>query len=228
MALALFQEAESRQVERKSLHPLLYSMAGFRYCDLLLGPAEREAATSSTSHRTPIGVQRCIEVERRVEGTLEWAIQSLGLLAVALDRLTLSRARIYRAILEEEIDKVSELIRRELDQAVRGLRDAGQVQYIPLGLLTRAWMCCIEKRFEEARADLEEAREIADRGSMKLHLADIALSRARLFRDVDAFAEAKRLVAECGYGRRLPEITDLEEIFTSGRLLPWHADFLST
>ena len=62
-----------------------------------------------------------------------------------------------------------------------------------------------------ARADLDEAQEIAERGSMRLFLADVALYRARFFGDCDALATTRRLVDECGYGRRRAELGILEE-----------------
>ena len=42
-AEARFREAEQMQAERQPAHPLLYGVAGFRYCDLLLSEAERAA-----------------------------------------------------------------------------------------------------------------------------------------------------------------------------------------
>ena len=42
-ALERFQEAEAMQAERQSQYPLLYSLPGFQYCDLLLADAERVA-----------------------------------------------------------------------------------------------------------------------------------------------------------------------------------------
>src|SRR6185295_14837963 len=42
-ALALFREAEGIQAEWQPGYPRLYSLAGFRYCDLLLAEAERAA-----------------------------------------------------------------------------------------------------------------------------------------------------------------------------------------
>lgn len=77
-------------------------------------------------------------------------------------------------------------------------------------MLTRSWLRFATGDAEGARADLDEAGEIAERGEMRLHLADVALYRARFFHDREALAEARRLVQECGYGRRLPEIEDLE------------------
>ena len=46
---------------------------------------------------------------------------------------------------------------------------------------------------------------------MKLHMADIHLHRARLFRDKAALAEARKLIEHCGYWRRKEELEDAEE-----------------
>ena len=42
-AEARFREAEQMQAERQPAYPLLYSLRGFRYCDLLSAEAERAA-----------------------------------------------------------------------------------------------------------------------------------------------------------------------------------------
>ena len=52
-ALALFREAEAMQAKQQPEYPLLYSVQGFRYCDLLLGDVERMAWATS------LGVQSC-------------------------------------------------------------------------------------------------------------------------------------------------------------------------
>ena len=65
-----------------------------------------------------------------------------------------------------------------------GLRRAGDTTGLPLGLLTRAWLRSLEGTRtgpESAQGDLDEAWEIAERGPMKLFMADIHLHRARLF-----------------------------------------------
>mgnify|MGYP001566374143 FL=1 len=51
-----------------------------------------------------------------------------------------------------------------------------------------------------ARADLSEAWEIAERVPMRLHLADIHLHRARLFRDKEELKRARALIEQCGSG----------------------------
>jgi len=43
------------------------------------------------------------------------------------------------------------------------------------GLLTRAWLRFLEGDADGARADLDEAWDIAERGPMRLHMADIHL-----------------------------------------------------
>jgi len=58
---------------------------------------------------------------------------------------------------------------------------------------------------------MPEAWEIAERGSMKLHMADVHLHRARLFRDKAELAEARALIEECGYWRRKEELEDAEK-----------------
>jgi tetratricopeptide (TPR) repeat protein len=98
----------------------------------------------------------------------------------------------------------------ELEQAIDGLRRAGQIDELPKALLTRAWLRSALGDLDAARTDLDEAQEIAERGPMPLYLADINLYRARLFHDRDALAEARRLVEKHGYGRRREELEDLE------------------
>jgi hypothetical protein len=61
-----------------------------------------------------------------------------------------------------------------------------------------------------ARADLDEAWEIAVRGPMPLFQADVQLYRARLFKDKEALVDARRLIEKHGYGRRLEELADVE------------------
>jgi hypothetical protein len=54
-ALECFREAEGMQAERQPHFPLLYSLQGFQYCDLLLSDAERAAWQRAAGYR-PAGV----------------------------------------------------------------------------------------------------------------------------------------------------------------------------
>jgi hypothetical protein len=214
-ALELFREAEAMEAERFPDTPLLDSLWGFRYCDLLLAEAEREAwrVFQGSTGVPPMAArarEACAAVAERAAQTLDWwenRYTHASLLTLALDHLTLARAALYRAILEAASP---ESARRELRAAMDGLRAAGQQDYLPRGFLTRAWLRQRDGDEPGALADLDEAKEIAERGGMKLHLADMYLHRARLFRDREALAEARRLIEACGYGRRREELEDAE------------------
>jgi tetratricopeptide (TPR) repeat protein len=207
----LFREAEAMQEERQPQFPLLYSLRGYRYCDLLLG----QGKTS--------------EVLRRAEQTLEWAIQYLqsggGLLDIALGHLSLGRAHLLQAQ-REGTEAPSATLRTSLIQAathlnraVDGLRQAGQQQELPRGLLARAALHRAQAQFARAQRDLEEALTIATRGGMRLHEADCHLESARLHlargeqeQARESLSEARAMVEEMGYHRRDGEVAAVEEL----------------
>jgi tetratricopeptide (TPR) repeat protein len=210
-ALALFREAERMQADQQPRYPLLYSLRGFLLCDLLLAEVERSAWRGGRAGAEGPALETIREIEERAAQTLGDAEGSSDtpLLDLALDRLTLGRAALCRAILED-----SDLApaRAKIEHALISLRRAGQLQYLSRGLLPRAWLFCLEGNPTGACADLDEAQEIAERGPMPLLLADIALYRGRLFDDRNALAEARRLIEKHGYGRRLGELMDTEAV----------------
>ena len=215
-ALAHFREAEAVQAEMQHQPPLLYSLPGFRYCDLLLVPAERTAWQRQLAEEAGSGelLDACHAVERRAGQAIVIAEENNWLLDIALDHLTLSRAALLRAVLDPSalgnaqatIDQAT----KELATAVDGLRAAGTQHWVPAALLTRAWLYALTHNKPAARADLDEAWQIASRGGMRLFMADIHLHRARLFRDKEALKKARALIKECGYWRRKEELEDTE------------------
>jgi len=76
----LFKHAEALQQEGQHEYPQLYSVQGFQYCYWLLTAGQWE------------------EVQQRAEYSLELAKQYFGLLAIALDQLSLGRASLQKAI----------------------------------------------------------------------------------------------------------------------------------
>lgn len=94
----------------------------------------------------------------------------------------------------------------------------------------RTKRCFLDGDAHAAQADLDEAWDIAERGPMRLHLADIHLHRARLFfrekvypwregrnlngefvtnrTAADDLAAAEKLINDCGYHRRDEELAD--------------------
>ncbi len=224
-AEALFREAEKMQAQNQPQYPLLYSVQGFRYCELLLmeaargawhmllGGSRREAADADSRSAAATSVASCRAVAARGAKMFEWRVPSDALLSIALDHLTLGRAKLYRLILESADDQVGlTSAATEVIAAVDGLRRAGQSDELPRGLFTRAWCSCAiatRQRLlnQEAQAvageastmnDLDEAWEIAERGPMPLFLADIHLYRARLFHAVTPYPWATDLSAVAG------------------------------
>ncbi|MGE5342393.1 MAG: SEFIR domain-containing protein [Candidatus Omnitrophota bacterium] len=193
-AESLFRDAEAMQKERQPEYPFLYSVQGFRFCDLLLGQGQISA------------------IIERAEFALTVAKENNWLLDISLDQLTLGRAWMARALEMQDAEDVAKAD-RYLNQAVDGLRKAGTQDHLPRGLLARAAFYRTQKKFSNAWDDLNEAHEIAELGSMKLHLADYHLEAGRLCFDegkndeaAGHFATAKEMIDQMGYHRRDGEI----------------------
>ena len=195
-AAAQLEEAERMQKAWQPAYPLLYSLQGFRYCDLLLDQG------------------RDAEVRERAAQTLEWAKRHLGLLDVALDHLSLGRAHLlafHRGAAADLAEAAS-----HLTASVDGLRRAGGQEFIPLGLLARAALRTHTRDFALARHDLDEALALAQRCGFRLHEADAHLGLARLSlaegapaQALASLALARKIVDATGYHRRDAELADL-------------------
>ena len=220
----LFEDAETRQAARQPEYPRLYSLQGFQYCDLLQAEAERAAwqrwlrGEAGLGETLAAAVADCDAVGERASQTQEWAIRNrLSLLTIALDHLTLARAALYKADFAVPIPAPA---CQHITAAVDGLRKANAMHYLPRGYLTRAWLRCLSDDEAGVRADLEDAWDIAERGPMPLFQADVQLTRARLFRDRVALAEARRLIEKHGYHRRDGELADAEAAAVGWDLTP--------
>ena len=196
-AEAAFRQAEEMQKKAQPEFPLLYSLRGFQFCDLLLGQG---------NHR---------EVQERAGKTLEWAKAQKVLLDIALDHLSLGRAHLLQAQSEGTGDYSQAT--KYLERAVEGLRQAGTQDQVPLGLLARAELRRVTGDMDKAQRDMDEAFSIATRGGMRLYEADCHLGYARLClasRDKDKarqhLAQAKKMVEEMGYHRRDKEVEEVE------------------
>jgi len=224
-----FSEAEAIIAKSLPGQLFLFSVSGFRYCDLLLTAPERAAwqtmqKSEPRSQRSTL-IEGCHTVSQRAAQTLKLAEQySYDILSIALDHLTLGRAALCVEILEDSDLRRSISDIEHIDTSVDGLRRSGSVNDLPRGLLTRAWMRFLTGARtgpESAQRDLDEAWEIAERGPMPLHMADIHLHRARLFfREANYpwespqkdLAEARRLIEKHSYLRRMEELEDAERV----------------
>lgn len=234
---ALFAEAERMQADCQPEFPLLYSLRGFRYADLLLAPAERAAwqrVIAECGARIADGddlsndIAACAEVERRAAKLFEWRMPNDTLLDIALDHLTQTRAALYRALLMSDSSFI--LPPTAFSVALAKLRAANSLNHLPQALLTAAFYHgTLGGDPAEAARLLDEAQQIAERGPMPLYLADVHLHRARLagrmneaerkrnWPGVDPRAElakARALIEQHGYGRRREELADAEAALT--------------
>ena len=196
-AAAQFEEAERMQKERQPAYPLLYSLRGFRYCDLLLDQG------------------RDAEVRERAAQMLVPVPSWYSLLDIALDHLSLGRAHLL-AVQRGAAANLAEAA-SHLAASVDGLRRSGQQDDLPLGLLARAALRTHTRDFPDARHDLDEALALATRCGFRLHEADAHLGLARLALAEDAaaaaldhLAAAGTLIRETGYHRRDEELAELE------------------
>lgn len=231
----LFVRAERLQSERQPEYPLLYSLQGYEYCDLLLGGSD--FAT----------------VRDRASKILEWEVPSDSLLSRSLVRLTFGRAHFGLSVIGARTgaSEAARAARAWLDEAIDGLRASEQSDHLPRGLLARAAFHRCIGDMAGATRDLDEVEEIAEPGPMRLFLCDLALERARLaFERIEAFAplngmvedsppkpevpsEAERkslrdeaskqigiaakLIEECGYHRRDAELAELQSVLKGER-----------
>ncbi|MEM8951821.1 MAG: toll/interleukin-1 receptor domain-containing protein [Pseudomonadota bacterium] len=188
----LFEEAEAIQAEFQPSYPRLYSLAGYRYCDLLLTIGRAEAAW-----------ERALQF-------FDWRVPGDSLLDIALDRLSLGRVKMTLGDQDEA--------HLQLDQSVDGLRESGAIHHIPRGLLARAIFFRQVENYAKSRRDLDEVMRIATRSGMRLFACDCHLEYARLAVaecNPDAarvhLESAEALVDNCGYHRRDPDIAELKE-----------------
>ena len=231
----LFADAERRQQKLQPEYPLLYSLQGYRYCDLLLSKGAPASARD------------------RAARTLAWVSSQKSLPSIALDTLTLGRANLALTV-ENFRGRLSVATARDgprlvgisFDQAVDGLRVSGENALLPRGLLTRAAFRRSVGDWGGAARDLDEVEEIAEPGPMRLFQCDAALERVRLaFARLEAFAPlngliddspskpalpdaaeaarlgeeatanlavARELIAKCGYHRRDEELAELDDV----------------
>ena len=207
-ARQFFEQAEILQSSIQPEFKLLRSVRGFRFCSLILAPAER--AAWQTSHS---GNQKALaslsEAEHRADLSLKWAIcKNQGLLTIAADHLTLAQICLYRSIISP--DPSLEYSNPHIQPALSGLRNAGTIHHLPKALLTAALHHHVCGEPVLAHRHLDEAHQIAERGPMPLYLADVHLHRARLFRDNDELTKARTLIKKHGYWRRKEELEDAE------------------
>lgn len=196
-ATALFEEAERMGKGLHQANSTLDGLEGYLYCDLLLDEG------------------RYAEVIIRASNSLISRDAQGSLLDIALSHLSLGLAEILAVQRGAATGLASATT--QLQQAVNGLRRAGQQDYLPLGLLARAALCVQTRDFPSAYADLAEALSIASRGDFRLHQADAHVGYARLYladksptAAREHIASARAIIDATGYHRRDGVLAELD------------------
>jgi tetratricopeptide (TPR) repeat protein len=232
-ALNEFQRSE-KDYAAVSPFGLLYSVQGFCYCDCLLDEAESAAwrflletqqhLRVEPAEKQPMRtlLETCAEVERRIRKTLNEAARGGQPLDIALDCLTAGRTALIYCILQHfATSPLENKIGSFAAHALDAFRASGQQDELPRGLLLHSWWSFLTGKTTRSLTDLDEAWDIAERGPMRLHMADIHLYRARLFfrekpypwkSPQDDLAAAEKLINECGYHRRDEELADAKRV----------------
>ncbi|RPJ57842.1 MAG: TIR domain-containing protein [Acidobacteria bacterium] len=231
-SLSVYKDAIPIQEARQPERPLLHGRLGFRYWQLTLWE-QALVAYRCALEATPDGsatrlcthnfITFCKMLEDQVRETLPWLKGRPGSITsadLALTHLTVAESSLYRALMcssEAARSQTLPAAHHELETAIEGLYLSGETIYLPQALADRAWVRFWNRDLGGARTDLDEAWDIAERGPMRLHMADIRLHRARLFfraksypwkSPQDDLAAAEKLINECGYHRRDEELAD--------------------
>lgn len=214
-AQALFLEAETLQKKRTPGYPYLYSLQGFQFCDVLLSQGKHREALQRA--------QTTIEYRKQgwytlLDIALDYLTIGKAMLLAALENGTgdpstepvLSEAEVLRdrssvlSGVEAHSARTSAPLSAQfaeaeqyLNRAVDGLRAAGAQEFIIRGLLARAALFRHRQEFPNAWADLDEAREIAEYGEMRLFLVDYHLEACRAISgQVTAISDQRSAVSE--------------------------------
>ncbi|WP_338844754.1 metallophosphoesterase [Massilia sp. W12] len=205
-AVRLMQEAERLQVEMQPAYPLLYSLQGFQYCEILLAQQSSAAEVAKCAHQS-----------------LAWAQENGYLLDQGLDQHTLAKCQLLLARAAQPDAAASLQAALTHSQAALCLiRQGDSSGYIIPALLTHARIQCALQDHPAALAALNEAYAIARRCGMLLYETDTLLARLELFGKAQPYPwpesspaqdhqRAGELIEECGYGLRKAEWQNLAQ-----------------
>jgi tetratricopeptide (TPR) repeat protein len=234
VADGLLKEAEhiEKSINRDAC--FLTSFPGWCFCERLMEQAKDDFKLKQVELTEPL-VSRINNLQERASFVRRIGESQNRLLDVAQAELILGQLLVLKHLLNESVSKCEAL--SVLKGAVCKLRRSGQLHHVAYGLVRRAEMNGLLTQYDAAQADLDEAWEIAERGPMRLHMADILLTRCRLFgmpgaeaekgdggrkypwdKNLDGsfrgpkddLAEARKLIERCGYWRRKEELEDAE------------------
>jgi tetratricopeptide (TPR) repeat protein len=201
-AKATFQEAEGLQRHADPERPMLHSVLGYMYGELLLDHLEGQVGgLTAVQFRQAWG-----ELRRRIRRALTLAEQDalprdIGLLHVSMGRLYILAwerqvaeespggptprhgARLPPQPMGREHARSLTALERALRHATTAaecLRGSNHLIYLPRALLTRAAVYRLQGHFDLAQSDVEEVMDIAQSSAMDFYQADAHLEQVAL------------------------------------------------
>jgi tetratricopeptide (TPR) repeat protein len=150
-----------------------------------------------------------------LRSTTQTTKETLGLLDYALYRYSQGRAILVQS---KDSDGYFDA-KDHLDEAIENLKKVMRRDDLGFAYLVRSQLHRLLGNFPSAQKDLDAAREIAERGSINILLADCYLEACRLHLELSQrqgairnFDNAKAMVENMRYGRRKNEVEELERI----------------
>jgi tetratricopeptide (TPR) repeat protein len=201
-AKATFQEAEDVQKHANPERPILHSVLGYMYCELLLDHLE-----SQICDLTPAQFKQAwCELRRRIQRALTFAEHEglpcdIGLQHVSMGRLYIlawerhgadaiaggltpcvgTWSEMHPSGMENACPLTAlDQALSHLTDAVQYLRESNHLNYLPRALLTRAALYRLQDHFDLAHNDVDEALDIAQSSAMDFYQADAHLEKAHL------------------------------------------------
>ncbi|MCV6639528.1 hypothetical protein [Candidatus Albibeggiatoa sp. nov. NOAA] len=183
----MFLKAENFQLKQYPSVPFLHELAGFYYCSLLLEQSEN--------------IGEIKQILNRGNKLLEISINRQRPLYIALNQLILTRCY-------QTLNKL-EQANNYMHLAIANIRKSGKINLLPLFLINCANFHLQQKKWDDAKRDLDEAEGIIKRGDMKLYAVDwhLAMSHYQLAMDnkkaaIEHQYTAKQLIKVTGYKLR--------------------------
>jgi len=149
-------------------------------------------------------------------------VENQGLLAAGLCYLLLARASLIEAL--RDGDQPSQETESYVEKALDFNRRSGYDEFVVRSLLTRASLKRCANRFDAAQKDIDDARDVAQRGGMRLNEIEVDLEQAELLlvrpggdrgEVAERVAKVCAQVAQSGYGRREDQAQSLKNRLAS-------------
>jgi tetratricopeptide (TPR) repeat protein len=218
-AETLFVYAERLQCDWQPTEPMLYSMRGYQYCDLLLTKGDLDLARDRAT--------KILESEVEFDTLLD---RALARLSCGRTRLASILANVSRPLSTATTSSDVRSAYFFFNLALDYLRTSGQNDDVPRGLFARASFCRSLGDWDRAARDLDEVEEIAEPGPMRLHLCDMALECARLaFAKIEAFAPLNGLIDDSPPKPVVPDAAEVARLKEeAAKQLATAADYIKT